>query len=172
MSNFNLRRDVLLTWEILDSEAFKALSTSAIRVLLRFLQKRTWEKRKVKGRKKIVYSNDALAFTYAEAAFLGIKNTAFYESIRRLVEVGFIDVDHQGGCYGKDYSRYSLSERWRDYGTDNFKKIEKKRSLQRGLDVRSNMMKKIKAPTEIRSGLLQKSVVMAESHDRQGNAFP
>ena len=120
MSNFNLRRDVLLTWEILDSEAFKALSTSAIRVLLRFLQKRTWEKRKVKGLKKIVYSNDALAFTYAEAAFLGIKNTAFYESIRRLVEVGFIDVDPQGGCYGIDYSRYSLSERWSDYGTDNF----------------------------------------------------
>jgi len=171
-NKFILRRNVYLSWEILDSGAFKELSPSAIRILLRFLQKRTWSKVGKGVRSRNVYENGGLVFTYAEAASMGIKNTTFYEAIMRLVEVGFIDLEHQGGAYGQDYSRYAISERWRDYGTENFKEVEKKRSLQSGMDVRSNVRRKIKAPTEKRSGLLRESVVMAEDHKEQGIGFP
>jgi hypothetical protein len=145
-AKYQIRRDVFVEWEILESAAFKTLSATGIRILLRFLQKRKWTTIK----KKTIYENGGLVFTYAESAEMGIKNTAFYESMKRLIEVGFIDLDHQGGCYGKDFSRYSFSERWRNYGTGNFQRVEKRRSLQRGLDVRSHMKKKL---------LLRKSVV-------------
>jgi DNA-binding PadR family transcriptional regulator len=171
-NKFILKRDVYLNWEIPCSDALGKLSASAIRVLLRFLQKRKWSKVGKGARSKTVYKNGGLAFTYAEADSMGIKNTTFYEAIMRLIGVGFIDLEHQGGAYGQDYSRYAISERWRDYGTENFKEVEKKRSLQRGMDVRSNVRRKIKAPTEKRSGLLRKSVVMAEDHKEQGIGFP
>jgi len=57
------------------------------------------------------------------------------------VEVGFLDVDHQGGFYGRDYSRYRLSARWRDYGTPDFRVRKKERVLQPGLDVQSHKAK-------------------------------
>jgi hypothetical protein len=138
-----LKRDVYVEWELLESEAIKELSATAIRVLLRFMQKRTWSKVGRRGRKEVVYENKGLAFTYEEAADLDIKTDAFYRAVKKLVEVGFIDVDHQGGCYGKDYSRYSVSNRWRRYGMVDFKLVEKKRSLQQGLDVRSNIKRKM-----------------------------
>ena len=142
LKHYKLRRDIYVKWELLESEAFKKLNKSSIRVLLRFLQKRTWS-RIGKGKKaKTVYNNDKVAFTYAEASALGIKTNAFYEAIKRLVEVGFIDIEHQGGAYGKDYSRYSLSNRWTSYGTTLFTKREKKRSLRMGMDIQSNIKKK------------------------------
>ena len=140
--HYKLKRNIYVEWELLESEAFKKLNKSSIRVLLRFLQKRTWSKTGKGKKKKIVYNNDKLVFTYAEASALGIKTNAFFEAIKRLVGVGFIDIEHQGGAYGKDYSRYSLSNRWRSYGTPSFVKTEKKRSLRMGMDVQSNIKKK------------------------------
>ena len=61
--------------------------------------------------------------TYGEAEALGIKTSSFHRSIIKLVEVGFLDIYHQGGWVGRDYSRYSMSDRWKDYGTDLFKKV-------------------------------------------------
>jgi len=167
-AKYQIRRDVFIEWEILESAAFKTLSATGIQVLIRFMQKRKWAKIK----RKTIYENGGLVFTYAESAEMGIGNTAFYESVRRLIEVGFIDLDHQGGCYGQDFSRYSFSERWRDFGTENFRRVEKRRSLQRGLDVRSNMRRKKILPTEKRSGLLRKTVVMDEKGINQGIGNP
>jgi hypothetical protein len=165
---YQIRRDVFIEWEILESEAFQKLSATGIKILLRFLQKRKW----AKVRKRTIYENGGLVFTYAEAADLRIRNTAFYEAVRSLVNVGFIDIEHQGGCYGKDYSRYSLSERWRDFGTDKFQKVEKQRSLQRGHDIRSHMQRKIKTPTLFRSGLLRESVGIDGKGINQGIGNP
>jgi DNA-binding PadR family transcriptional regulator len=152
---YQLKRNVYVPWEMFESEAFKKLNTSSIRVLLRFLQKRTWSRIKVHGKPKNVYENSGLVFPYAEAETLGIKTTAFYEAIKKLVAIGFVDIEHQGGTFGHDYSRYAISERWRDYGTEHFKTVEKKRSLPRGHDVRSNMQK-TKVTSETRSGPLRK----------------
>jgi len=150
---FEIRRDIFLEWEIGESGAFRELSATGIRVLLKFFQKRTWIK-SGKGRsKKTAYVNTGLVFTYEEAATMGIPNTTFNEAVNKLIAVGFIDTEHQGGAYGKDFSRYAVSERWRKFGTESFEKIEKKRSLPQGMDVRSNMTRK--------QLLLRKSVAMS-----------
>lgn len=146
---FLLRRDAYLSWEILDSDAFKKLSAKGIQALLRFSQKRTWTDTKVNRKKKRVYNGKNLSFTYAEAQELGISTSQFHVILKKLIEVGFIDMEHQGGGLARDYSRFTLSERWRDYGKPDFKKVIKKRVLQPGLDVRS-WQKKNKA-TGIRS---------------------
>lgn len=137
-----LKRNIYVEWELLESEAFRKLNKSSIRVLLRFLQKRTWSKTGKGKRAKIEYNNSKLVFTYAEASALGIKTNAFYEAIKRLVEVGFIDIEHQGGAYGRDYSRYSISNRWISYDTSLFIEKKKERSLHMGMDVQSNIKKK------------------------------
>ena len=42
MSKYKLKRNVTLSHEIMDSDAFKELTAHQIRVLLRFMQKRKW----------------------------------------------------------------------------------------------------------------------------------
>ena len=141
---FILKRDVYLSWEIPDSNAFKKLSAKGIQVLLRFLQKRTWQETRVKRRKKIVFNNKGLSFTYTEAQELGISASQFLEILKRLIELGFIDMEHQGGGLARDYSRYAISERWRDYDTPDFKKVEKRRVLWSGHDVQSWKQRKLR----------------------------
>jgi predicted transcriptional regulator len=153
-----LKRDVFISWEILESEAFNTVSATGIRVLLRFLQKRTWVKSRRKGGKPD-YNNGGLAFTYAEAKSLDISTSQFHTVIKKLVEVGFIEVEHQGGIHKNDYSRYALSEQWRDYGKKDAPPIMKKRRvLWPGHDVREWM--KLKDATENSSEPLRKTVAI------------
>jgi hypothetical protein len=154
---FTLKRNIYLAWEIMDSDAFKTLSAKAVQALLRFLQKRAWSGNK----KKIVYHNSGLAFTYAEAAELGISTSQFHTIIKKLLEVGFIDIEHQGGGLARDYSRYAVSERWRDYGSEKFERIEKNKTLWPGNDVHSRKMKKLEKVTGNRSCQLQETVVVS-----------
>ena len=147
----------MIEWEILESEAFKSLSAKGIQVLLRFLQKRTWIPSKHKG-KEPDYSNSKLAFTYAEAETSGISTSQFHTILKKLVEVGFIDVEHQGGIHKNDYSRYALSQRWKTYGTNAFERREKKRVLWKDHDVRTRM--KLKDATENRSEPLRETAAI------------
>ncbi len=167
-NKFILKRDVYLSWKILDSDAFKMLSAKGIQVLLRFLQKRTWAEIKVKRQKKRVYNDKGLSFTYGEAQELGIGTSQFHVILKRLIELGFIDMEHQGGGLARDYSRYALSERWCNYGKPDFKKVVKKRVLQQGLDVQSWKKKRIEKATEKRSCQLRKTVVISEFDESQG----
>jgi len=153
-NKFQLRRNIYIDWEMAESAAFKKLSATGMRVLLRLLQKRPWTK---KG-KKIVFHNNGLAFTYAEAEAMEISPSQFHAVMRRLIEVGFVDVEHQGGIHKNDYSRNAISERWKSYGTDAFQSVEKPRVLWTGHDVRS--WKKKKDATENRSESLRKTVAM------------
>lgn len=146
--NWSLKkRRVYIDGDMFESEAYRSLSAKASWVLLRFLQKREWA---YPGKKKRnpIYHNKGLVFTYDEAIFFGISRSSFHGIIKKLVEVGFIDVEHQGGFFGHDYSKYNLSDRWRFSGTSLFEKIVKKRVLQGGLDVRSWQRKKTKDGTE------------------------
>lgn len=125
-----IRRNILIEHELFYSRAFNELSKSGIITLLRCLQKRTWDKTKIHGKKQVVYSNDGFIFPYAEASFLGIKSTQHWKNIRQLIELGFLDLVYQGGWYQKhdkekDYSVFQLSERWRKYDAPEFVKIEK-----------------------------------------------
>lgn len=147
VKNYKIKVSVWLECEAIYSQAFRCLSAKAVWVLLRFLQKRTWSYAD-KRRRKRIYNNNGLVFTYDEANYFGIKTSTFCGIIKKLVGVGFIDIEHQGGVYGKDYSRYNLSERWRRYGTPEFNEVIKKRVLQRGLDVRSHQRRKLKLATD------------------------
>lgn len=147
--------------EMFYSEAFRCLKASAIKTLMRCLQKRKWETGR---KKKIIYTDDGFVFPYAEAEALGIaKTTQYWKNIIKLVEVGLLDVVHQGGWYQKhekekDYSVYKLSERWRKYGTPEFEKAEKPKRLLKHLQIRENIARqKLKSTSLERRGQLHRN---------------
>jgi len=150
---YSLKSKVWIEPEMMESEVYRSLSGKAMWVVQRFHQKMPWEERKVPGssRKERIYLKDNLAFTYDEAIHFGISRSRFHTIIKELVAKGFIDIDYQGGCYGRDYSRYRLSDRWRRWGTPEFKKVTKKRVLQAGLDVQSRKKAKSNKGTENRN---------------------
>lgn len=163
---FLLKRNVLIDWEMLDSKAFKSLSAAGIRALIRFLQKRTW---KGKGRNK-VFCNAGIVFTYAEAEELGIGRSSFHGIIKKLYAVGFIEIEHQGGGLQKDCSRYSLSERWKYYGTPHFKAVTKKKVCRPGQDVHSR--KQLKQVTRNRNSQLREFVTVGGFESQHGIGNP
>jgi hypothetical protein len=149
---YRIKNRIFIDPEMFYSEAFKGLSKSAMITLMRCLQKRKWAKIKRNGRKQIVYTNEGFFFPYSEAYFLGIGTTQHWKNIKTLVELGFLDIAHQGGHYQKgksekDYSEYKMSDRWRDYGTAHFKRIEKKKVLDPGYYILKNVEKKNKKAT-------------------------
>ena len=104
------------------------------------MQKRTWTG---KG-KKIKYNNSGLIFTYREAQEeIRITSDTFNRAIKKLVGVGFIDIEHRGNCYDRDPSIYALSERWQKFGTSGFKNVtvEKVKTLA-GFDAKKREREK------------------------------
>lgn len=133
--------------EIYYSEAWQSIKKSAslINTLLRCFQKRKWEYTKINKKKVRIYTNDGFTFPYAEAEALNIaKNTQHWKNLRKLIEIGFLDVVHQGGWYkkhekAKDYSVYKFSERWRKYNTPEFEKVEMPKVLPKHFHIRENI---------------------------------
>ena len=118
-----LGRLVVLDAELFLSASFLDLSKAAMLVLMRFLQKRSWDDGKRKKKlKDITYRKEDLVFIAREAKWMGISESSFRRAIRELVEHGFIEVAHQGGAYGpkKDPSRYRLVDTWRTWKTESF----------------------------------------------------
>jgi len=146
-NKYKIKNSIWIEPEMFYSEAFRSISKSGstIVTLMRCLQKRKWENTKVGGKKVTIYTEDGFVFPYAEAAGLGIcKKTQYWKNILKLVEVGFLDMVHQGGWYRKhekvsDFSVYKFSERWRKFGTPEFVKVEKPKVLPERFHVRANM---------------------------------
>lgn len=163
-NKYKIKNKIWIEPDMFYSEAFNCLSASAIKTLMRCLQKRKWDKTKVHGKKQIVYTDDGFTFPYAEATALKIAGvTQYWKNLRKLVEVGFLEVLYQGGWYQKherekDYSVYKYSERWRKYGTPEFVKVEKPKVLREQFHIRENMRRqKLKVTSQKRSGQLHKS---------------
>lgn len=169
--HFKIKNKILIEPDMFYSLAFKILSASAIRTLMRCLQKRKWNRVKRNGRKQIEYTDDGFIFPYAEADFLGIATTQFWKNIKKLVEVGFLDIVHQGGWFQKDekqkdYSIYKFSDRWKLYGTENFRSVEKKKVLQHEYYVRENLKRqKTRTTSQKGSDLLHKDEVGRATQD-------
>ena len=122
--------------DLIESDAFEALSSAnSVRVLVRFWQKRRFKRRGKKGRGKCtdeLANNGQIKFTYAEAAEFGISERTFLRIIKELIALGFIDIDYenQDGFIpgkGRTPTKYTISERWRLYGTGMFEHREKPR---------------------------------------------
>lgn len=163
-SKYKIRYKIFIEPDLFYSKAFRCLSASAIKTLMRCLQKRKWDKIKVGGKKKIVYTDEGFIFPYSEASSLDIAGyTQHWKNMSKLIEVGFLEVIHQGGWYQKherekDYSVYKLSERWRKYGTPEFVTVEKPKVLPEQFHIRENMERqKLKVTSQKRSGQLRKN---------------
>ena len=162
-NKFKIRRKILIEPDLFYSPAFKELSKSGIITLLRCLQKRKWEETKIRGKKYNIYTNEPFIFPYTEAAFLGIGITQNWKNFRQLIEIGFLDLEYQGGWYQKhdqekDYSRYKLSERWRKYNTPEFIKNEKPKALPDSFHINAHIKRqKLKVTSQKRKCQLRKS---------------
>lgn len=111
---------VPLTWEMLNSTAYKDLPPSAGKALPYFL-----------GKVKCSYNDPQrwlgeFSFSYTEGKRFGFSPSTFSKVIQALVRIGFIDPVDKGGLRGdcKSYNIFKLSKRWKEYETPNFKSLE------------------------------------------------
>lgn len=163
-NKYKIRNKIWIEPDLFYSQAFNDLSKSGIKTLMRCLQKRKWVQTKVRGKKQNVYCDEGFIFPYTEAKALNISGTTqHWENLRKLVEVGFLDLVYQGGWYQKherekDYSVYKLSDRWRKYNTPEFIIIEKPKALPDNFHIMENIKRqKLKVTSPERSGHLRKS---------------
>lgn len=118
---------VRLALELIKSEAYLDLPTSAARMLVHFLAK--------PGEAFGIALSDPQAyevtfnFTYSEANNIGCARATFLTVIEALVKHGFIDPVKRGGVFdGKKVSSvYRLSQRWKAYGTPGFRSKDYRR---------------------------------------------
>ena len=110
---------VAIFYTLLDSKAYKELSHSTAHALPYFFRKV-----KLNQNHPEYYTTD-FEFSYTEAEKAGFSRATFNKIIKELVEVGFIDPLYKGGLRGdkKSCSRFTLSIRWKDYGTDKHEAI-------------------------------------------------
>lgn len=108
---------VPLTWEMLNSTAYKDLPPSSAKALPYFL-----------GKFKGGYNDPQrylgeFIFSYSEGKKLSFAFGTFSKVIQNLVRFGFIDPVDKGGLRGdcKSYNIFKLSKRWEEYETPNFK---------------------------------------------------
>ena len=127
---------IVLEKGLLKSEAFRSLNGTAKNVYFDFRMK--CKLQKSKGSKRggwRIINNGQIEYTYSEAEkkVPKISRSAFMRAIDALVERGFIDIDHSGsGGIKGDKSKYSISERWRAWGTDDFEKKTRPRDTRSG----------------------------------------
>ena len=122
LKGYRLPPFVALTWETLNSEAYKDLPPSAAKALPYFLGNK--ESRKVgfcdPSRYEISFT-----FRYGEGERFGFARRTFHQIIADLMKLGFIDPVIKGGMKGCGFtkSKFKLSQRWKQYGTPQFIEI-------------------------------------------------
>jgi len=114
---------VAMTWDMLNSKAYRALPKSSAKILPFFIGKIQDFKYHDPARFESVFE-----FTYSEARKrLGYGRSTFFKVLNDLIEHGFIDPVKKGGLrsYGNTSSKFKLSKRWKQYDdTELFKKIK------------------------------------------------
>ena len=79
----------------------------------------------------VITNQGKIVFTYQEAEELGIRSSrTFFKALRELVEErGFIDVEEGGSWYFSKATKFSISERWRKFGTPAYQPVKIPRRL-------------------------------------------
>lgn len=111
---------VALTWDMLNSTAYKALPPSSAKALPYFL-----------GKIKSGFNDPQrhlmdFSFSYTEAQQLSFAVATYYRVIEGLMAYGFIDPVDKGGLRSqyKSYNLFRLSNRWKYFGTPNYERVE------------------------------------------------
>lgn len=123
---------IRIGYDLLHSKAYQGLKYGpAIKVLNWFYEKIRFEvNKKKRGKDRYQILNDGkIDFTYREAIFRGLTAQKFSKALRELHEIGFIDVKKPGSALKGDWTAFKLSDRWREFGTPNFKYVEFPRSI-------------------------------------------
>ncbi|MFX1562893.1 MAG: hypothetical protein ACFFDP_06260 [Promethearchaeota archaeon] len=118
---------IVLEQSLVKSEAWLSLSKTAIIVYLIFRTRCQFAKMKGKPRKRgpVIVNNGEIVFTYIEAEKrYSISKSRFGRALKELVAKGFIDIAATGMGVHKVETWYAISERWRDYGTPEFKEVK------------------------------------------------
>jgi hypothetical protein len=131
---------IVLGQTMVKSRVWLSLSGTAIQVYLLFrckcqiAKKSSRPGKRSEGLIERILNNGEIEFTYLEAKDrYGFTFPRFSRAIGELVEKGFLDIAEPGGGVHKLKTLYGISERWKDYGTTNFKKVERpKRSIAIG----------------------------------------
>ena len=111
---------IYLKRDMITSEAFWILSSTALKVYMVFLMKRVMGKVKVRRREVwAVINNGEITYTFAEAKKNhDISKSSFLRARDRLIEVGFIEIAEDGGTHHT--TKYSISQNWRKYPEESF----------------------------------------------------
>ena len=121
---------IVLEQSLVRSKAWLSLTGAATLVYLIFRTKCQFARRQSKPGKHgpLIINNGQIVFTYREAkSKYGITATRFRRAIDELLLRGFIDITATGMGVHKVETHYAMSERWRDYGTPNFREGHKPR---------------------------------------------
>lgn len=81
------------------------------------------------GKRKewVITNNGKITFYYSEAEEkYSISRGAFNRAIKQLVEYGFIDIARPSIGWARIPTLYTISDRWKKYGTEQFVEINKK----------------------------------------------
>ena len=135
---------------LIQSKAFQSLTATAIKVLMIFLTKRQCEQIGRRGKEQwTIKNNGEITFTYKEAkSKYGISESAFRCAIDELISKGFIDIARTGMGVHKVTTLYSISDRWKLYGTPGYEPAKPRprkpinRGFQKGNKLGRNCKKK------------------------------
>jgi hypothetical protein len=114
--------------EMLNSDVYRSLGRCAMLIYQDFLAKRIM-KRINRNRKKtwVIENNGEIIYPYADAEEKGFSKDQFRNAIDELQTKGFIDIKHMGKGGRKpakgtgDVSKYWIDDRWKQYGTEDFR---------------------------------------------------
>ncbi len=116
---------IYITKELLNHLAYRSLSRVAMLLYQDFLSKRVMKQ--VSKKKWVCKNNGNIVFPVTEAVEKGYSRDQFRNGIDELQSKGLLDLTHQGKGGRKplkgmaDVSKYWIDDRWKKYGTDDFK---------------------------------------------------
>ncbi len=116
---------VPMTWQLLNSGAYKALSYASRAMLPYFIGSPEYPDGKKIHMRSDLYLKTEFTFSYKEAVKYGCTTRTFARVIEDLMLKGFIDPVDKGGLRGSGLSRnvFRLSERWKRYGAEGFVEV-------------------------------------------------
>lgn len=127
---------VVCEQDMFKSKAFRTMPATAIVILLDFLMRRRIKKCRI-------LNNGEIEYCFSEAQKKGIPPATFNRNRDILIERGFLEVTHAGSGGKKgDKTLYALVNRWKNWGKESFKRVERPKDLRKGVGFAAHHQKK------------------------------